>query len=849
MAALKRELSSFAVMDSTEALRQLGSAPEGLSQLEACSRAVSFGPNTVAHEKNIHVILQFLANFKNPLVLVLLCVAAVSFVMGDIVEGLIVAAMVALSVTLNFFQEYKAGEAAKKLRARVASKAIVVRGGEAGEIKVSDIVPGDVVQLNAGDLIPADCRMVDAKDFFVNQSALTGESFPVEKQHTPIAKGRLGMADLINVVFYGTSVVTGSGLAVVVNTGGNTEFGAVAENIENAPEENEFTVGIGRFSYMLLRVIIFFVIFVFFFNALIKQNVFESFLFAIAVAVGLTPEFLPMIMSVTMGKGSVNMAKKGVIVKRLTAIPTFGSMDVLCTDKTGTLTQDKISLITYTDVFGKESEHVLLYAYLSSYFQTGITNPLNEAVLRFRTFAVETYKKIDEIPFDFERKKMSVVVLSKRKALMITKGAPEEVMRSSHYYREGGRQKKITPHIASRFSKAYQDLSKQGFRVLAIATKEVSNATHTFSKHDEKGMTIAGFAAFLDPVKPGVRTAIDELEAMGIEMKVITGDNELVAAKICEDAGIEVRGILLGHDIHHMTDRALRHTVEKTTLFARFSPIEKSRIIQALKENNHVVGYMGDGINDAPSLSNADVGISVNNAVDVARESADIILTHKSLHELRDGVVEGRKTFGNTMKYIMMGISSNFGNMFSVLGAVLFLPFLPMLPIQILLNNFLYDFSQITIPSDAVDDEFVQKPKRWNMKFIRNFMFTFGPISSLFDFVTFFVLYWFFKSEPSVFQTGWFMESLATQTLVIHVIRTNKLPFIGSRPSIYLTITTLLAVTIGWLIPFSPIGPWFGFTRLPFSMMATLFFIVVGYLLLTEFGKRVFYRKYYFSTT
>jgi P-type Mg2+ transporter len=839
-----RDISYFARENKEKLYSLYKTSPHGLTHTEAENRLLIYGKNTLKVERKKHIIIQYLSTLKNPILIILLIVSGISFIMGETINATIVGVMIFLSSTLNFLQEYKADKSAKKLAEKVSARSTVIRSGEKNIVNTKNICPGDILELNAGDMIPADARIIQAKDFFIDQANLTGESFPVEKTIDPIINQNPNITDLSNIIFAGTSVITGTALAIVIKTGTKTQFGAIAENLSESDTDNEFTRGVYKFSIMIMRIIITFVLIIFLINSLMHHNLLESFTFSIAVAVGLTPEFLPMIMSVTMGKGSLKMAKKGVIVKKLSAIPSFGSMDTLCTDKTGTLTQAKIQLIKCIDIFNKENNSVLLYSYLNSYYQTGISNPMDEAVIRYIKLNIANYHKVDEIPFDFSRKKMSVVVEAKNQRIIITKGAPEEIFKNSLFYRKNGATFKLNDKIHRQFEKTYRELSSDGFRVLAVAIKKIDRKRNVYDKHDENDLEIIGFAAFLDPAKPGTKEAILELENMGIEIKVITGDNELVAQKICRDVGITIKGIMLENEIQNLSDEALKRRVIGTTIFARFSPLEKRRVIDALKANGRVVGYMGDGINDASSLKSADVGISVSNAVDVAKESADIILTHKSLHELKDGVIEGRITFGNTMKYIMMGLSSNFGNMFSVLGAVIFLPFLPMLPIQILLNNFLYDFSQLTIPSDNVDEEYIQKPKRWDIRYIRNFMFIFGPISSLFDFTTFFVLFVIFKTSASAFQTGWFMESLATQTLVIHIIRTRKLPVIGSNASIYLWLTTTVAVITGWFIPSTGIGKLFQFTPLSFPTIVSLILIVSVYLFLTEFGKRLFYRSY-----
>jgi P-type Mg2+ transporter len=846
MESKEKVISYYATKNNDQLFSELGSSHDGLTHKEASQRLIQYGKNVLVEEKKDNPIFELLKNFKSPLVIILLFASLVSVIFGESIDALIIIAMVLLSVVLNFVQEYSASKAAKKLKEKIQTTATVLRDGHPTEVKITDITTGDIILLNAGDLIPADARILESKDFFVNQSSLTGESFPAEKTAEPSETNALSLSDLTNIIFTGSNVETGSAKALVVKTGRDTVFGKIAKAITNPSSESGYVKGVNSFSYIIMKLTVVIVCIVFFINAYLKHDILQAFLFSIAVAVGLTPELLPVIMSITMGRGSVQMAKKGVIVKKLTAIPNFGSMDILCTDKTGTLTKDKIELVKYTDIEGNESEKVLLHAYLNSVNQTGIKNPIDDAVINYKEMNLSHFKKIDEIPFDFVRKKMSVVVESDNQRLLITKGAPEEVFKQSSSYEKNGELVPLTQESMNNITEIYHDFSKQGYRVLAVATKKINDDREkkVYSKEDENNLELIGFISFLDPAKADVKDTLAELHKMGLEIKVITGDNELVTQKICSEVDLTVKGVLLGYQIDSLTDDALRVVVENTTIFARFSPDEKNRIINALKQNGHVVGYMGDGINDAPSLKNADVGISVSNAVDVAKESAKIILTHKSLHELREGVLEGRKTFGNTLKYIKMGISSNFGNMFSVIGAVIFLPYLPMLPIQILLNNLLYDLSQVTIPTDNIDKEYIQKPKRWDMDFIKHFMYVFGTVSSLFDFLTFYILYKVFDASASVFQTGWFLESLATQTLVIYIIRTRKTPFIQSRPGKYLVLTTIICITIGWLIPLSPIGPLFGFSQIPREIYLSLIGILILYLITVEITKRIFYRVY-----
>lgn len=842
----------YVTSDVNNVFYQLDSSENGLSENEASSRLRTYGLNSLAKRKKLLAVFEILHHLKSPLILILILATLVSAYFGEVVDALIIGIMILLSVALDFYLEHDAQKAAEKLKERVKTMATVIRNGEKKEIKVEELCIGDIIELNAGSLVPADARVITAKDFFVNQSSLTGESFPVEKTANAISAKELSIADMHNIVFFGTNVISGSANAVIVNTGINTEFGKIAKSLASPRQETDFEHGIRSFGYLIMRVILFIVLFIFFFNSLVKGNVLESFMFAVAVAVGLTPELLPMIMSISTAKGSLKMADKGVIVKKLSSIPNFGSMDILCTDKTGTLTEDKISLVKYTDVQGKDSDMVLEFAYVNSFNQTGIRNQLDQAILEFRQNNVHEklplYKKIDEAPFDFVRKKMSVIVSKSKSIYLITKGAPEEIFKSCKYFRSNGKRKVLDAKALKKVKNQYYKFSNQGYRVLAVAVKQMrlERKPRTYTKNDECDMDLLGFVSFLDPPKKDVESVVKALEMAGVEIKILTGDNELVTMRICEEIGLRVKGVLLGQEISQMDDDALKVRVESTTIFARFSPDQKNRVIRALRKNNHVVGYLGDGINDAPSLKNSDIGVSVDSAVDVAKESADIILTQKNLEVLKQGVFEGRKTFGNTIKYIMMGLSSNFGNMLSVAVAVLFLPFLPMLPIQILLNNFIYDCSQITIPSDNVDEDFIQKPKRWNMKFIKSFMMLLGPVSSLFDILTFLLLFFVFKVSPAMFQTGWFIESIATQTLVIHVIRTKKTPFVQSKPAQNLFFSSVFAVAVAWLIPYTIIGGFFKFEPLPWYILLTIIILVIIYLSLVEFVKKLFYKKYDF---
>jgi len=841
--------TEWAAMAAEGVLRAFGTNLQGLSPAEAKSRLERYGKNEIAPVKEIHIVWQFLSYFKNPLIIILLVAAAISAFMRDGASAAIIAVMALCSAILDFFEEYSAGKAAKKLKEKVKNTACVIRDGKQKEINVSLIVAGDIVFLNAGDMIPADARVVKSDDLFVDQSSLTGESYPCEKSDGDGVGGEVER----RMLFAGTSVISGEATAVVVCTGSATEFGQVAQSLAKPEPKSEFEIGTAKFGIFIAKIVLYLVLFIFFFNVLrnlgsgdqFQYRVVQSFLFSIAIAVGVTPELLPMIVSVTMARGSIRMSKKGVIVKKLSAIPSFGSMDVLCTDKTGTLTENKIALLSYVDIDGKISNEVLAAAYTNSHFESGIENPLDQALLDFKKLPVMGQKKIDEIPFDFERRILSVIVAEGKTHRMISKGSPESLLVKCAFVRQQGKRFKISTKAREQATECYHDLSSQGNRVLAVAQKTIRSPQASYNKSDEAGLELLGFVSFLDPAKRGVGQVIAGLHEIGIEVKIITGDNELVTQKVCQDVGLAVKGVLTGKDIDHLNDQALRVRADKTTVFARCSPIQKNRVISALRSKGRVVSYLGDGINDAPSLKAADVGISVNNGVDVAKEAADIVLTHKDLAVLKDGVIEGRKVFGNTMKYIMMGMSSNFGNMFSAAGAVMFLPFLPMLPIQILLNNFLYDVSQVTIPADNVDDDWLKKPHRWNLDFIKKFMYFFGPVSSIFDFMTFFVLYKMFASSEALFQTGWFMESLATQVLVIHFIRTRKLPFVESRASKYLMISTLACVAVGWIIPFTALGGFFKLQAPSFAMMAVIIGIVVCYLAVVEAVKRLFYRRYF----
>jgi len=831
-------------------LAYLDTSSSGLVSDEAENRLKTFGRNELAKRKKRTAVVDFIFHFRSPLIIILLFAGVISGFFGEIINAVIIFSIVLLSVILDFFQESKAKRAAEILKEKVTTTATVLRDSAKKEVKLSEIVPGDIIYLSAGDIVPADARVVNAKDLFVDQSALTGESFPIEK--TSISLKTMGSAvnEWNDCLFMGTSIVSGTAAAVVMKTGSHTEYGKIAKRLVEREHETEFETGLRKFGFLVMEVTFLLVMFVFFINAiyfingLYKRDILESFVFAVALAVGLTPELLPMIVSLNLSRGALSMSKKGVIVKKLASIQNFGNMDILCTDKTGTLTENRITLMLHVDMEGRNDEKVLLYSYLNSYYETGLKSPLDEAILKHRNLDVRGYQKIDEVPFDFVRKRVSVVVETERQLFMIVKGAPEEVMKICSYCELDDRVFDLTSVLHKRIEQKYYDLSSEGFRVLGVSYKKVKEEKPVYSVNDESNMVFLGFVAFLDPPKETTRESLQLLSKANVQLKILTGDNELVTKKTCALLGFEIKRIVLGNELVHFSDDALARLVEEANVFARVTPAQKDRIMIALKKNGHVVGFLGDGINDAPSLKTADVGISVDNAVDVAKESADMILLQKDLTVLQQGILEGRKTFGNTMKYIMMSTSSNFGNMFSVAGGSLFLPFLPMLPIQILLNNLLYDLSQSTIPTDNVDEEYVEKPKRWDMFFIRRYMLILGPISSIFDFLTFFIMLLVFNATEPMFQTAWFLESLFTQTLIILVIRTRRTPFYKSKPGRFLLLSSSAVLACALIMPFTPLGALFGFVEPPSMFFVVLAGLIAVYIMLVEVVKKAFYKRY-----
>ncbi len=837
--------------DGDDLLKSLGTCAAGLTESEAEDRSRKTGPNEIAQEKSQTWWMRLLKILRNPLVILLTALSAVSYATGDSRAGTVMAAMVVLSAALRFVQESRADSAAAKLKAMIHVTATVIRDGAARELPLRDLVPGDIIKLSAGDMIPGDVRVLACKDLFISQGSLSGESFPTEKFHEADAKVSSSPTEMKTICFLGTNVESGTATAVVVETGVRTYFGSMATSITEEQAPTSFDKGLSRFTWLMIKLMAVMVPLVFLINGFTKHDWKSAFFFAMAVAVGLTPEMLPMIVSVCLSKGAIAMSRKKVIVKQINAIQNLGGMDVLCTDKTGTLTEDRVVLMRHCDVTGRETEEVLLDGYLISYFQTGLKNLLDRAILDSTDFRgqklVEKYKKLDELPFDFTRRMMSVMVQDPEgNAILFTKGAPEEVFHQCSQFELNGKLSPMDPKQMGVLKEQYDSLSSDGFRVLAVARKELPGR-QSCAKDDERDLVLKGYVAFLDPAKSTAAPAIQALHRHGVGVKIVTGDNELISRKVCRDVGLPDDPMLLGADIEKMTDAELVEGVEKATLFARVSPAHKQRIIRALRAKGHVVGFLGDGINDAAALRAADVGISVDTATDIAKESADLILLEKDLMVLEGGVIEGRKVFANILKYIRMGASSNFGNMFSVLGASAFLPFIPMAPIQVLTNNLLYDFSQVPIPMDAVDEEQVSRPRPWNINEITRFILFIGPISSIFDYTTFFIMLYVFHcwdpARASVFQTGWFVESLMTQTLIIHVIRTNKIPFLQSRASWPLIITTVSVMLLGMWLPYSPLASDLGLSALPTLYWPFLLVTLLSYVVLTQVIKVWLLRK------
>ena len=876
-AELNRTLSSASYSEVEALLERLETHPDGLSHIQAELVRARVGTNEVEHEKPLSPWLHLWLCYKNPFSLLLTVLAAISYFTEDIKAAIVISSMVVLATFIRFIQETRSNKAADQLKEMVSNTATVLRRDPAkdaahvarkffnvilhpkdpvkAEIAIKLLVPGDVVILSAGDMIPADLRILSAKDLFVAQAAMTGESMPVEKFAIQRTENVSNPIELDNILFMGTNVVSGAATAVVVATGGNTYFGALAQRVTATTRTlTSFQAGINKVSWLLIRFMLVMTPVVLLINGFTKGDWLEASLFALSVAVGLTPEMLPMIVTTTLAKGAVLLSRKKVIVKRLDAIQNFGAMDVLCTDKTGTLTQDKIFLERHTDVHGQQSDKVLNYAYLNSYYQTGLKNLLDVAVLEHvdlhQELAINTaFNKVDEIPFDFVRRRMSVVVSEKDgQHLLICKGAVEEVLSACSYVHQDGKLEPLTAEILTGIREITASLNEEGLRVVAVAAKETTATQLSYSVADEQALTLIGYIAFLDPPKESTAPALKALKEHGISVKVLTGDNELVTLKICREVDLEITGVLKGSEIENLSELELAEKVEQCNIFAKLTPSHKERIVQALRRNGHVVGFMGDGINDAPALRAADIGISVDTAVDIAKEAADIILLERSLMVLEEGVIEGRKTFANMLKYIKMTASSNFGNVFSVLVASAFLPFLPMLPLHLLVQNLLYDFSQVAIPFDSVDAEQVKSPQTWKPDDIGRFMIFFGPISSVFDIITYCLMWFVFSANSAdhqtLFQSGWFVEGLMSQTLVVHMIRTQKIPFIQSKPSWQLMSATIMIVTAGIYLVMGPLAYYFKLQALPGIYFVYLFFILVGYMVLTQAMKGIYTRKY-----
>jgi Mg2+-importing ATPase len=859
--SLAQTLVRAAGSDTGLLLETLGSHTAGLSEQEAEALRGQFGLNQVEHEQPLRWWTHLWHCYKNPFNLLLTLLAVISWLTEDMKAAIVIFSMVVLSTLLRFWQESKSNQAADTLKAMVSNTATVLRrdpdsnSAQRIERPIKLLVPGDLIVLSAGDMIPADGRVLSAKDLFVSQAAMTGESMPVEKVPRRQGSDSLNPLDLDNIVFMGTNVVSGTAMAVILTTGNSTYFGALAQRVgatDRAP--NSFQTGVNKVSWLLIRFMFVMAPLVLFINGFTKGDWTEALLFALSIAVGLTPEMLPMVVTSTLAKGAVFLSRKKVIVKRLDAIQNFGAMDVLCTDKTGTLTQDKIFLARNVDVWGNDSDDVLEMAYLNSYYQTGLKNLLDVAVLEHveidRQLKVGTaFRKVDEIPFDFTRRRMSVVVAEREQPhLLICKGAVEEVLAVCTRVRHGVVDEVLSEELLARIRQVTAAFNAEGLRVVAVAARLMIDGRDTYGLADEQELTLIGYVAFLDPPKESTAPALKALAEHGVAVKVLTGDNERVTAKICREVGLDQQGLLLGNDVERMTDTELAVAVERTNIFAKLTPSHKERIVRLLKGNGHVVGFMGDGINDAPALRTADIGISVDSAVDIAKEAADIILLEKSLMVLEEGVLEGRRTFANMLKYIKMTASSNFGNVFSVLVASAFIPFLPMLPMHLLVQNLLYDISQIAIPFDNVDADMLDKPQRWQPADVGRFMLFFGPVSSVFDISTFALMWYVFDANTpdhqTLFQSGWFVVGLLTQTLIVHMIRTPKLPFLQSRAALPLMVMTGIIMAVGIFLPMGPLAHYFKLQALPSLYFVFLPVILLAYMGLTQAVKGFYIRRF-----
>jgi Mg2+-importing ATPase len=843
-----------------ESIAQLKSGTGGLASQDADERLDTYGRNELAHTKTIGIWTDLFTRCRSPLVVQLILIAAISGFIGEITSTIIVSCMVFLSVGLSFVLDKKSSRAVEALGKRVQSHTVLLRDGKEVEIPMSEVVPGDIVILHAGSIIPADLRLIQAKDFFVSQSVLSGESMPLEKNADPCSLASGFVFELSNACFQGSNVLSGTARGIVVNTSVNTFFGSISERLTGKRADTSFDTGVKSFTWLMIKFMTVMVFAVFMIVGITKGDWIEALLFGLSIAVGLTPEMLPMIVTVNLAKGALAMSKKKVIIKQLSSIQNFGAIDILCTDKTGTLTQDHVVLEKHVDITGGESRDVLQYAYLNSFYQTGMRNLIDRAILTHIDLNVEgTCRLVDELPFDFQRRRMSVVVDYEGDHVLICKGAVEEIYSLCNRYQVDD---EIYPLIEMMQYDMFEEVDKlnnDGYRVLGIAYREFPSDRETFKIEDEKDLILLGYIAFFDPPKESAADAIAGLKSLGVRVKILTGDNSIVTRKVCRDVGLDTGHILTGQDLAKLDQEEFAKAVEEVDVFAKLSPAQKEQVIHALRQAGHVVGYMGDGINDSPSLRAADVGISVDSGVDVAKEAADIILLEKSLMVLEEGILEGRRVFANILKYIRMGASSNFGNMFSVVGASYLFPFLPMLPVQILANNLLYDFSQTGIPSDNVDHELTVSPLKWHIGNIKQFMLFIGPISSLFDYATFGLMWFVFGCSAylnptltaagksyleHMFQTGWFVESLLTQTLIVHIIRTRRIPFFQSRASWPMTLTTLLIMSIGAWLPYSPFASMFGFVPLPLVYWLWIAAFLASYSVLTHFVKVWFHKKY-----
>ncbi|MCM3337508.1 magnesium-translocating P-type ATPase [Paenibacillus sp. MER TA 81-3] len=863
---IAERLIQASIVHEEDLMEEFGTSSGGLTDIEANKRLEQYGKNQVAHEKTPAWYVQLLACFKNPFILILLSLALFSYIADDDVEAVvIITTMVTVSVIITFTQEFRSARTAEKLKEMVKTTATVNRQSKRKEIDLELLVPGDIIHLSAGDMVPADVRLVHSKDLFVGESALTGEAMPVEKLDTlprgasKLARNRNQLTptnalELNNMCYMGTNVISGSASAVVVSTGDHTYFGSMASTLIGKPPLTSFDKGVKSVTFVLIRFMLIMVPVIFLINGFTKGDWMDALFFGLSVAVGLTPEMLPVVVAGNLAKGASIMARNKVVVKRLNSIQNFGAMDILCTDKTGTLTQDKIILERHLDINGEDDNQVLEYAYLNSYHQTGLKNLLDVAVLEHAELsdvlgAENNYSKFDEIPFDFNRRRMSVVLEKRGNGhLLICKGAMEEVLSICSHVSDNGQIVPLTPERADRAQRLVNSLNMDGLRVIAVAIKQMAATDEPYSVKDEQDLILAGYIGFLDPPKETAREAIRALKDSGVEVKIITGDNAAVTRKVCKDVGLTISDIVLGSEIERLTDQQLADVAESSNVFAKVNPMQKARIVRVLKSKGHTVGFMGDGINDAVSLKEADVGISVDTAVDISKESADIILLEKSLMVLERGVIEGRKTFGNMIKYIKMTASSNFGNVFSVLVASAFLPFLPMLPIHLLIQNLFYDISQLSIPWDHMDKEYLRKPRKWDSKSVSRFMIFIGPISSIFDITTYALMWYIFSAnsidQQTLFHSGWFIEGLLSQTLIVHMIRTEKIPFIQSRASMPVLLLTCAIMIAGIFVPFSGFGASLGLQPLPMEYFPWLVGTLLCYCVLTQLVKKWYIRKF-----